>query len=122
MSGWTGKLFYLLVTALLFAAAYGYAKGRDLEARYAGHLEDKANVQAAEETLEAVDHDLERTRRKVAGLEDDPLEIEATIRKISRGVRDGETVYTLDGFPDTVAEAEKLVGRTGDTSHTWEPN
>lgn len=122
MSNWRGKLFYVAMSALLLSGAYSYAQYRGLESRYEEYLETQVLVQEKSDEVARLDREVAAEQRKVEGLENDPLEIEAAIRKISRNVRDGEIVYHLEGFPDTVEEAEALVAGMGEPSQTWATN
>ena len=105
---------YCLVFLLVVSLALFYVVRRDLDGRYQAYLRSDAQVRAAREQCEQLRRDLESARQRVEHLGNDPLEIEAAIRRTKNLVREGEKIYRIKQVPNGAhAEAETRPGGNG---------
>lgn len=95
-----GYVIALLVTIGLTAA---YVWHRDLRGKYEYYLENEEYVQTVEGQLEALKREEERLQERVDGLGNDPVEVEADLRRDKKLVRPGERIFRVD-LPDGSAQ------------------
>lgn len=110
-------ILWLLGLVLVSAVAYGYAHQRNLQQRYAEFRNEQTRLEDMRGEVESLREKVEETRARVAKMESDPLEIEATARKDGRMTRDGEIIFHIEDAPspvDTPPEGD-ISGQTGDT-------
>lgn len=95
----TDNTWYWLTLALVTVLALVYIELRDLQGRYADYqrtvetvAEQRARVRQLRETVAA-------EKQRAEGMDSDPLEQEATIRRVKRLVREGEIVYRVEARP-----------------------
>ncbi len=91
--------WYWLTVALMLTAAGAYAWKSGLYSRYHNHLRYETEIQAKREKVNQLREDLEANRDRVEDLDSDPLEVEASVRRIKRWVRPGERVYRMEKIP-----------------------
>jgi len=96
---------WLLGVALVVAVAYGYTHQRNLHARYVEFKQDEQLLEEVRQEIETLRTRVEQARARVESMEKDPVEIEATIRRIRRLTRDGETIFRIEAAPTTNADA-----------------
>jgi len=107
---------YCLLFLLVVSLALFYVGRHDLDGRYQAYLRSDEQVRAAREQCEQLRRDLETARQRVEHLGNDPLEIEAAIRRTKNLVREGEKVYRIKQVPNGAhGEAETRLG--GDEQH-----
>ncbi|MBI1320699.1 MAG: hypothetical protein GC168_17380 [Candidatus Hydrogenedens sp.] len=95
----TRRIAYVLVLAASVALSVMYLERRQLLERYEQLQEREAGIAAGREQILGIEQALENERAESEGLETNPLEVEAAIRRIKRGIRDGEIVYHVEGRP-----------------------
>ena len=89
-------LIWLLGLALVAAVGYGYAQQRNIQARYKEFQENTKQIEAVKKEIEALKQRVEQAQQRVQNMETDPVEIEATIRRVRRLTRDGETIFRIE--------------------------
>ena len=87
---------YWWALLLSVALVVVYVQRRDLQGRYEQYLESDADVQELAREVEALDQKVETTRQRVEELKDDPVALEAAIRRWSRKVKEGEIIYRIE--------------------------
>ena len=92
-------LIWLLGLALVAAVGYGYAQQRNIHVRYKEFQENTKQIEAVKQEIEALKQRVEQAQQRVQNMETDPVEIEATIRRIRRLTRDGETIFRIEDPP-----------------------
>jgi cell division protein FtsB len=115
----TGLLGRILTAAAMLALGgliYLYVTGRDLASRAEAQRVRDAEIARMQAQVEALEARVESARAQVKAMEDDELEIEASIRKVGNGARPGEIVYHLDGFPEDQTPATGVA----EAGTTWQ--
>lgn len=92
----TDYTWYWLALALVCALALVYIQRHDLKGRYKAYQETMETVSQQEQEVETLRTAVGNARDRVAGMDSDPLEQEATIRRVKGLVRDGEIVYRVE--------------------------
>lgn len=90
---------YCLVFFLVFALALFYVCRRDLYGLYQDYLSSEDRVRAGHEQCDTLERELDAARQRVEHLGNDPVEIEAAIRRTKNLVREGEKVYRIRAIP-----------------------
>lgn len=93
---------WLLGLALVITVAYGYAHQRNIHARYIEFKQNELLLEDIRHEIEALRTRVEQTRTRVENMENDPVEIEAAIRRIRRLTRPGETIFRIEDAPAPV--------------------
>lgn len=94
-----GHRWYLLALAAVLALSGLYAVRRDLPERYRNYQRSEESVRQAAENAAVLESEVELARRRLKDLDTDAVEMEATVRRIKRLVREGETVYRFEPAP-----------------------
>lgn len=92
-------LIWLLGLVLVTAVGYGYARQRNIQARYMEFQQNEKQIESVEQEIEALRQRVEQAQQRVNDMESDPVEIEATIRRIRRLTRDGEIIFRIEDCP-----------------------
>ena len=92
----TDYTWYWLTLALVCALALVYIERHDLKARYEAYQETMGTVSAQEREVEALRAEVDAAQDRLKGMDSDPLEQEATIRRVKRLVREGEIIYRVE--------------------------
>ena len=92
-------LIWLLGLVLVTAVGYGYARQRNIHARYIEFQHNDKQIESVKQEIEALRKRVEQAQQRVDNMESDPIEIEATIRRIRRLTRDGETIFRIEDAP-----------------------
>ena len=87
--------WYWLRIAAFAALLLLYAERRDLYGLYLDYEESKARAEHLEEEVDSLRADRVAVEKQVENLDNDPLEMEAAIRRGKRLVREGEIVYRV---------------------------
>lgn len=95
----TDYTWYWLALALVCALALAYIEKRDLKGRYEAYKNTKETVAAQQAEVEALKAAVNDAQHRLRGMDSDPLEQEATIRRIKRLVREGEIIYRIEPEP-----------------------
>ena len=90
---------YWLTLALITALALAYVDRRDLQGRYATYRQTVQTVKEQRQQVESLRETVANKERRVAGMDSDPLEQEANIRRVRRLVREGEIVFRVEERP-----------------------
>jgi len=89
-------LIWILGVVLVAAVGYGYAKQRNIHARYLEFQKNEKQIESVRLEIEELKKRVEQAKQRVENMETDPVEIEATIRRIRKLTRDGEVVFHID--------------------------
>ena len=81
---------------LVAAVAYGYAKQRNIHARYLEFNKNEKQIESVRLEIEELKKRVDDAKQRVENMETDPVEIEATIRRVRKLTRDGEVVFHID--------------------------
>lgn len=94
----TGRRYWLML-AVIAAASAVYVDKRGLVDLYENYQQSAHEVQVLQNDLERLRAEESGLRRRVEGLENDPVEMEAAIRQRKNLVRPGEIIFrvTLTG-------------------------
>lgn len=87
---------YWLALALVCALALAYIEKRDLKGRYEAYQKTMETVSAQQAEVESLKAAVNDAQHRLKGMDSDPLEQEATIRRIKRLVRDKEIIYRIE--------------------------
>jgi cell division protein FtsB len=87
---------YVLALMLTIGLTVAYVVHRDLQGRYDFYLRSTEYVQGLQAQLDALKQEEERLKTRTEGLDSDPVEMEADIRRDKNLVRPGETVFRVD--------------------------
>jgi cell division protein FtsB len=90
---WT---WYWLALALVCALALAYILRHDLKARYEAYRETVDTVSAQEQEVELLKQAVDEAQHRLKGMDSDPVEQEATIRRVKGLVREGEIVFRVE--------------------------
>jgi len=104
----TRRIVYILILAGSVALSVMYLEQRALPQRYEAFQQSEGEISAAKEQIRALEEALAEERALAEDMESNPLEVEAAIRRIKRGVRDGEIMYHVEGRdPASETEADR---------------
>ena len=92
----TDYTWYWLTLALVCALALVYIQRHDLKGRYEAYQETMGTVSAQEQEVEALRGAVTSAQERLKDMDSDPLEQEATIRRVKRLVREGEIIYRVE--------------------------
>ncbi len=92
----TDYTWYWLALALVCVLALAYIWWHDLKGRYESYQETMETVSQQEQEVEDLRASVDAARDRVADMDSDPLEQEATIRRVKGLVREGEVVYRVE--------------------------
>ncbi len=104
---------WLLGVALVIAVTYGYTHQRNLHERYVEFKQNEQLLEDVRQEIETLRNRVEEARARVENMEQDPVEIEAAIRRIRRLTRDGETIYRIETAPPADAETPSTASGPG---------
>lgn len=94
----TDYTWYWLALALVSALALAYIDRHDLKGRYEDYRETMQLVSEQEAQVDALKSQLEEAQHRLKDMDSDPVEQEATIRRVRRLVREGEIVYRVEAL------------------------
>lgn len=101
---------YAVALGALGSAAYWYVGYRDLAGLYNAYVSGEQESEGLRHTLDEEAAHAEQLEAHVAGLDSDPVELEAAARRNKNVVREGETIYRFDlapARPDRTAAPDK---------------
>ena len=81
------------------SVAYGYYHQRNIQTRYIEFRENEKQIDAVSRDIEALKERVDQVKDRVENMKTDPVEIEATIRRIRRLTRDGEVIFHVEDAP-----------------------
>ncbi len=93
------RIMYVVVLAMSVGLAVTYLERRQLRERYEGFQQSEQEIEAAKRQIGELEQALSEEEARAQNLVNDPVEVEAAIRRIKRGVRDGETVFRVEQDP-----------------------
>jgi cell division protein FtsB len=91
--------WYWLTLALVTALALVYILRHDLKGRYEDYRRTVDTVAEQREQLQLLREMVASEQQRAEGMDRDPLEQEATIRRVKRLVREGEIVFRVEERP-----------------------
>jgi cell division protein FtsB len=91
---------YAVAISLLVSAAYWYVGYRDLFGLYDAYRNGEIETENLQRKLEEDQAKAETLEAHVAGLDTDPVELEAAMRKNKNVVREGEKIYRFELAPE----------------------
>lgn len=92
----TDYTWYWLALALVSGLALAYILLHDLRGRYETYQDTVQTVSEQRREVEALEAAMDEAEHRLEGMDSDPLEQEATIRRVKRLVREGEIVYRVE--------------------------
>lgn len=101
----TDNTLYWLTLALVTALALVYVDQRDLQGRYDDYRRTMDTVREQREQVRTLRETVADEQRRAEGMDRDPLEQEATIRRVMRRVREGEIIFRVEEQSETVHRA-----------------
>jgi len=90
------RFLFVLLGMLILGLTALYASQRDLRGRWDAYEASNARVDQTRQELSEREARLEAERKRAAGMSKDPVEQEATVRKINQGVRDKDIVFRME--------------------------
>lgn len=90
------RLTWFFVSCLIIGGAVAYGRHWDLLGLHARYLDSEQRTQDAQEQLRTMEESLVTAKERAANMEKDPVEKEATVRRVSKGVRDDEIVFRVE--------------------------
>jgi len=84
----------------MLGVLWAYARYRDLPGQYEKYRDSEAAVRELRGRVETLRQQQKRLEGLVAGLDKDPVEWEAAIRRHKGLVREGEKVYRIEGMAE----------------------
>lgn len=87
---------YWLALALVCVLALVYIEWHDLGDRYETYQDTVQTVSEQRQDVKALESAVEDARNRLQDMDSDPLEQEATIRRVRGLVREGEIVYRVE--------------------------
>jgi cell division protein FtsB len=91
--------WYWLTLALVTVLALAYIDKRDLHGRYETYRETVRTVEEQRVRVESLREFVANERERVTGMDTDPLEQEANIRRANRLAREGEIIFRVEARP-----------------------
>ena len=95
-----GAMAYAVALGALVSAAYWYVGYRDLPGLYNAYRSGEEETVNLQQTLEEETAKAEVLEAHVAGLDGDPVELEAAVRRNKNVVREGEKIFRFDLVPE----------------------
>jgi len=95
-----GAVSYAVAIALLVSVAYWYVGYRDLFGLYDTYRNGEIETENLQRVLHEEQARAETLEAHVAGLDSDPVELEAAMRKNKNVVREGEKIYRFELAPE----------------------
>ncbi len=92
----TGPRWYWGGLILFALALVAYARQHDIAQLYTGYRYSEQEVDQLEERLQSLQEEEQKLQQNVEDLDNDPLAVEAEIRRSKGLVREGETVYRVE--------------------------
>lgn len=92
----TDYTWYWLTLALVCALALVYILRHNLQDRYQAYRETMETVARQEQEVEALRAAVAEAQDRLKFMDSDPVEQEATIRRVKRLVRKGEIIYRVE--------------------------
>ncbi|MCK5862250.1 MAG: septum formation initiator family protein [Candidatus Hydrogenedentes bacterium] len=89
-------LIWLLGVLLVIVVGYGYAQQRNIMVRYREFDKNEEQIEAVKQDIESLKQRVTQAQQRVKAMKADPIEIEATIRRVRRLTRDGEIVFRIE--------------------------
>ena len=90
------KGWYWLALVLMAVLLVVYVQRRDFYGLFQDYRQSEEQVEAMHGQLDALQAEEAELKVRVENLKDDPLELEAAIRRSKSLVRDGETIYRVE--------------------------
>ncbi|MDQ1255653.1 MAG: hypothetical protein QG656_245 [Candidatus Hydrogenedentes bacterium] len=95
----TSRTGYWLTFIAMAAVVAGYVHHRNLLQQYQDYLDNETEIRQMEQQQTQLLEQIDEAQERVQYLGSDPLEIEAAVRRNTRFVREGETIYRIEPLP-----------------------
>jgi cell division protein FtsB len=95
----TDYTWYWLTLALVTALALAYVDQRNLQGRYGTYRQTMQTVEEQQQQVESLRKRVASEEKRATGMDSDPLEQEANIRRVKRLVREGEIIFRVEERP-----------------------
>lgn len=96
----SNPLWYVLALLVTCAFAWGYYHACDLPGRFEEREERERELQRIRQEAEALEAQVQQAQERVYNLDADPLEVEASLRRIKGMVREDERIYRMEPLPE----------------------
>ncbi len=93
---------WILGVVLVTAVSYGYFHQRRIQERYEGLAESQQELDMLRGHVESLRTQVKQTESQVKKMENDPLEIEAAIRRDIGKLKDNEMVFEIKEPSDNI--------------------
>lgn len=90
------RRWFWLALVVLVGLLAAYVQRRDLYRLHGNYVESEDEVERLHTRLEVLNQEEAELDKRVDGLDSDPLEMEAAIRRSKNLVRQGETIYRVE--------------------------
>lgn len=90
------KGWYWLALVLMAVLLVVYVQRRDFYGLFEDYRQSEGQVESMQGQLDTLEAEEAKLKIRVENLNDDPLELEAAIRRSKSLVRDGETIYRVE--------------------------
>ncbi len=97
------RVVYLFILITSVGMAVGYWHSKNLSGRLQELEQSEQEIEDAKREIVERERELSKEEQRAQSLVNDPVEVEAAIRQIKRGVRDGETVFRVEQDPSQAA-------------------
>jgi cell division protein FtsB len=119
MHGFSRKTYWIAL-AVVLALCVAYAYQRDLYGLYRHRQSSEIRVRELRQELDELEQREQQLTERVNGLDSDPVEMEAAIRRNKNLVREGEKVYRIELEADPAEPAQQGVRHKPDTRNPAE--
>lgn len=92
----TEQTWYWLTLALVTALALVYVNKRDLQGRYTDYRRTVETVEVQRDEVARLRETVANEEARAHGMDQNPVEQEATIRRVKRLVREGEIIFRVE--------------------------
>jgi cell division protein FtsB len=93
------RLTYATLGVLILAGTALYARHRDLLGQWERYQKSEEATRDMQQQLQTMEESVAAAKERARNMDKDPVEKEATVRRISKGVRGDEIVFRVEEEP-----------------------
>jgi cell division protein FtsB len=90
------RVTYVVVSTLILAGTALYARQWDLTHQLERYQQSEQATKDMKDALKQKEEELAAAQQRAQDMDKDPVEKEATVRRVSKGVREDEIVYRIE--------------------------
>lgn len=113
-------LVWILGLVLVIAVAYGYYQQRNIHGRYLDLKRNQSALEKIKSEVNELEARVNSAKATLQRLKEDPLEIEAAIRKERRMARDGEIIFHIESPPQNSDQSHDSTPQQNDNAAVQE--